>query len=166
MTAVLLCLAALAADDPSAVRVKVLHGTGPSDEQRSDIELWISQTVAKNGSPLAEPYTGWIALTGDEQRLFMGWFFINGKASAGNGKYKVEINGCDGGPLQAKVTLKPGERRVISDGTEGPVVEIIKRSTAEPDNALNPAPGSPENISNESENSSKAEMTGEKDDNN
>jgi hypothetical protein len=84
--AVLLCLAALAADDPSAVRAKVIYATGPSDEQRSDIELWISQTVAKNGSPLAEPYTGWIALTGDEQRPFMGWFFINGKASAGNGK--------------------------------------------------------------------------------
>jgi small subunit ribosomal protein S2 len=27
--------------------------------------------------------------------------------------------------------LKPGERKVISDGTEGPVVEIIKRSAAE-----------------------------------
>jgi small subunit ribosomal protein S2 len=27
-----------------------------------------------------------------------------------------------------KVDLKPGERKVISDGTEGPVVEIIKRS--------------------------------------
>jgi len=27
--------------------------------------------------------------------------------------------------------LKPGERKVISDGTDGPVVEIIKRATAE-----------------------------------
>ncbi len=27
-------------------------------------------------------------------------------------------------------SLKPGERKVISDGTEGPVVEIIKRATA------------------------------------
>jgi small subunit ribosomal protein S2 len=27
--------------------------------------------------------------------------------------------------------LKPGERKVISDGTEGPVIEIIKRSTSE-----------------------------------
>jgi hypothetical protein len=25
--------------------------------------------------------------------------------------------------------LKPGERKIISDGTKGPVVEIIKRST-------------------------------------
>jgi small subunit ribosomal protein S2 len=29
------------------------------------------------------------------------------------------------------VELKPGERKVISDGTEGPVVEIIKRGTVE-----------------------------------
>jgi small subunit ribosomal protein S2 len=27
--------------------------------------------------------------------------------------------------------LKPGERQVISDGSEGPVVEIIKRTTPE-----------------------------------
>jgi small subunit ribosomal protein S2 len=31
----------------------------------------------------------------------------------------------------AAVDLKPGERKVISDGTEGPVVEIIRRSTAD-----------------------------------
>lgn len=31
----------------------------------------------------------------------------------------------------ASADLKPGERRVISDGTEGPVVEIIKRTTPE-----------------------------------
>ena len=29
--------------------------------------------------------------------------------------------------------LKPGERKVIADGTEGPVVEIIKRGTAQGD---------------------------------
>ena len=27
--------------------------------------------------------------------------------------------------------LKPGERKVISDGSEGPIVEIIKRTSAE-----------------------------------
>ncbi len=31
----------------------------------------------------------------------------------------------------ASAELKPGERKVISDGTEGPVVEIIKRSAAD-----------------------------------
>ncbi len=31
----------------------------------------------------------------------------------------------------ASAELKPGERKVISDGSEGPVVEIIKRSAAE-----------------------------------
>ena len=30
--------------------------------------------------------------------------------------------------------LKPGERKIISDGTEGPVVEIIKRTTSETEN--------------------------------
>jgi small subunit ribosomal protein S2 len=30
--------------------------------------------------------------------------------------------------------LKPGERKIISDGTEGPVVEIIKRTTSENQN--------------------------------
>lgn len=29
----------------------------------------------------------------------------------------------------ASAELKPGERKIISDGTKGPVVEIIKRST-------------------------------------
>jgi small subunit ribosomal protein S2 len=31
----------------------------------------------------------------------------------------------------ASADLKPGERKVISDGTEGPVVEIIRRATPE-----------------------------------
>ncbi|MBW2680000.1 MAG: hypothetical protein JRD01_04510, partial [Deltaproteobacteria bacterium] len=30
--------------------------------------------------------------------------------------------------------LKPGERKIISDGTKGPVVEIIKRTTSENEN--------------------------------
>jgi small subunit ribosomal protein S2 len=34
----------------------------------------------------------------------------------------------------ASAELKPGERKVISDGTDGPVVEIIKRSDSENDN--------------------------------
>ncbi|MFO7962958.1 MAG: 30S ribosomal protein S2 [Desulfobacterales bacterium] len=34
-------------------------------------------------------------------------------------------------PVQEGPELKPGERKVISDGTEGPVVEIIKRSKSE-----------------------------------
>ncbi len=34
--------------------------------------------------------------------------------------------------VAAAADLKPGERKVISDGTEGPVIEIIKRATSEP----------------------------------
>jgi small subunit ribosomal protein S2 len=33
--------------------------------------------------------------------------------------------------VSAAMDLKPGERKVVSDGTEGPVVEIIRRSTSE-----------------------------------
>jgi small subunit ribosomal protein S2 len=42
----------------------------------------------------------------------------------------------------ASADLKPGERKVISDGTQGPVVEIIKRSAD--DEAANEAPASEE----------------------
>ena len=34
-------------------------------------------------------------------------------------------------PLSAAADLKPGERKVISEGGQGPVVEIIRRSTAD-----------------------------------
>ena len=34
-------------------------------------------------------------------------------------------------PVSIAPDLKPGERKVLSDGAEGPVVEIIRRSTAE-----------------------------------
>jgi len=54
--------------------------------------------------------------------------------------------------------LQPGERKVISDGTEGPVVEIIRRSATED-------PESPEepdvNIAAESDDSAEAEKAGE-----
>lgn len=36
-------------------------------------------------------------------------------------------------PLSVAMDLKPGERKVISDGASGPVVEIIRRSTTEAD---------------------------------
>jgi hypothetical protein len=34
----------------------------------------------------------------------------------------------------AAADLKPGERKVISDGTDGPVVEIIRKGTAAAEN--------------------------------
>ena len=58
----------------------------------------------------------------------------------------------------AATELQPGERKVISDGTEGPVVEIIRRSATED-------PESPEeadvNIAAESDDSAEAEKAGE-----
>ena len=62
--------------------------------------------------------------------------------------------------------LKPGERKIISDGTEGPVVEIIKRSGAEVTEIID-APEAAEEIQNsEPEENSEVETTGEQHDNN
>ena len=35
--------------------------------------------------------------------------------------------------VPSSADLKPGERKIISDGTDGPVVEIIRRSEPEVD---------------------------------
>jgi len=60
--------------------------------------------------------------------------------------------------LAASADLPPGEREVISDGTEGPVVEIIRRSTP-------PGEDAPEELDAESEEKeespTKAESAGE-----
>ncbi len=116
-TAILLCAVVLAADNPAQVRAKVLYGTDQRKEQRADIELWISKAVAKSGSPVALPHTGWSALTGKNQRIYtskQGGCIIDGKVTEQDGKYKVVIDGCEGVPLDETVTLKPGERRVVN----------------------------------------------------
>ena len=64
----------------------------------------------------------------------------------------------------ASAELKPGERKVISDGSEGPVVEIIKRSAEEPDVSEGPdeAPAEAEVVQEETvQDTSEAEKTGE-----
>ena len=115
-TAALLCAVVFAADNPAQVQAKVLYGTNQRIEQRADIELWISRAVAKTGARLVLPHTGWVALTAKNQRIYtskQGGFIIDGKATERNGKYEVEIDACDGFSLDQKVTLKPGERRVV-----------------------------------------------------
>jgi small subunit ribosomal protein S2 len=66
--------------------------------------------------------------------------------------------------------LASGERKVISDGSDGPVVEIIKRSvveTAQPQPvAADASKAGTEATDNNTEDSSVAETTGEQDDNN
>lgn len=58
----------------------------------------------------------------------------------------------------ASAELKPGERKVLSDGTDGPVVEIIKRTTPEAEkDAENVEPSD----SKEQEENAEAEKTGE-----
>jgi small subunit ribosomal protein S2 len=56
------------------------------------------------------------------------------------------------------VELKPGERKVISDGTAGPVVEIIKRSAGE---GSRPVYVAEEAQAEDAEDTSEAEKTGE-----
>lgn len=46
--------------------------------------------------------------------------------------------------VKASADLKPGERKVISDGTQGPVVEIIKRSAQEAPASQNETPAADE----------------------
>jgi small subunit ribosomal protein S2 len=60
--------------------------------------------------------------------------------------------------------LKPGERKIISDGTAGPVVEIIKRSAAETTEAGDVAEAAtPDQTPEESR---EVDKTGEQDDSN
>jgi small subunit ribosomal protein S2 len=61
-----------------------------------------------------------------------------------------------------------GERKVISDGTEGPVVEIIKRSVAKPTGpvAVDAAAAKINAATKNTEETSEAEKTGVQDDNN
>jgi small subunit ribosomal protein S2 len=66
----------------------------------------------------------------------------------------------------ASADLKPGERKIISDGTEGPVVEIIKRSGAEPSEAVDVPEAAADAQSSGSEENSEAETTGEQNDKN
>jgi small subunit ribosomal protein S2 len=62
--------------------------------------------------------------------------------------------------------LKPGERKIIADGTEGPVVEIIKRSGVESTEEVDVAEAAQEVQSSETEENSEVETTGEQHDNN
>ncbi len=64
--------------------------------------------------------------------------------------------------------LADGERKVISDGTEGPVVEIIKRSAVEPTgtDAVEAPAAEKEAAPENTEETSEAEKTGVQDDNN
>jgi len=62
--------------------------------------------------------------------------------------------------------LKPGERKIISDGTAGPVVEIIKRSGIETTEGIDAPETASEVPNSESEEKSEAETTGEQHDNN
>ena len=57
----------------------------------------------------------------------------------------------------ASVELKPGERKIISEGSEGPIVEIIKKSTSATKHTEAPE----DSESQESRETTEAEETGE-----
>ncbi len=62
--------------------------------------------------------------------------------------------------------LKPGERKIIADGTEGPVVEIIKRSGTESTGVADAPEAVTEAQGSDPEENSEVETTGEQHDNN
>ena len=63
----------------------------------------------------------------------------------------------------ASAELKPGERKVISDGTEGPVVEIIRKTEEEQEGLVEEETpvAEPELETEEPEDPSKEEKAGE-----
>ncbi len=63
----------------------------------------------------------------------------------------------------AGAELKPGERKVISDGSDGPVIEIIRKTTKEAEHDSETLENSE---SQDLEKTSEAEITGEEDGNN
>jgi small subunit ribosomal protein S2 len=81
------------------------------------------------------------------------------QAEADKGEEETELE-------TAAAELKPGERKVISDGTDGPVVEIIRKGTGaaeniEPTEEAAPAETVPVEATPAEVESSKAEPTGE-----
>ena len=87
----------------------------------------------------------------------------------GREKYEEKIQAEDDkqGEEESEITvasseLKPGERKVISDGTEGPVVEIIKRGTPATDATENePGPEIEEAVEQEVEQETEASVESE-----
>jgi small subunit ribosomal protein S2 len=79
------------------------------------------------------------------------------KQQAGSDKEVEEEYGA----TAVAADLKPGERKVISDGTQGPVIEIIKRATRDSIPASGEGESAEEGLVNESENDMKNERTGE-----
>lgn len=100
---------------PMLVTVKVLFGTD-DESKKAKVEPWISKAVAEFGSPTLIPQTGWIALTGDEQRIYTsekGGFIIDALVIERNGKHEVVIDGCEGVALEESVIVEPGDQRVV-----------------------------------------------------
>ena len=87
----------------------------------------------------------------------------------GREKYEEKIQAEEDkqGEEESEITvvsseLKPGERKVISDGTEGPVVEIIKRGTPATDATENePGPEIEEAVEQEVEQETEASVESE-----
>ena len=111
--AILLILSPSAfADEPTDVQVRLLY-RATEGKAESKIEPWIVMGVTKSSDEVALPMTGWVKLTSDEERVYSAnGCYIDGKVVAKNGKYRVKLDGCNGGQLKMRATLKPGERGV------------------------------------------------------
>ena len=113
----LLCSLLLAADPtPAPVSVRLLTGS-PAESQQSEVEPWVRWAMVKAGSPQATPVTGWIALTGEDQKLgspLPSQQVIQAKALVRDGNYHISLSGFTRQPPTREFVLKPGERRVLS----------------------------------------------------
>ena len=100
------------ADEPADVQVRLFY-RATDGESDSKIEPWIVMGVTKSSDEFALPMTGWVKLTSDEERVYSSnGCYIDGKVVEKDGKYRVRLDGCNGGQLKMRATLKPGERGV------------------------------------------------------
>ena len=109
----LLALSPAFADEPMDVQVRLFY-RAMQGESDSKIEPWIVMGVTQSSGEIAAPMTGWVKLTSDEERVYSAnGCYLDGKVVEKDGKYRIKLDGCNGGQLKMRATLKPGERGVF-----------------------------------------------------
>lgn len=123
---ILLCAALLAGAEPAGVQVRLVYSASEGKPE-AKVEPWIVMTVTKSSEEVALPMTGWVSLKSSDDRIFMSnGCYIDGMVIEKNGKYEVDVSGCNGGELRMRATLKPGERGVFKLEGSGGVFVAVK----------------------------------------
>jgi len=101
------------ADEPIGVQVRLVY-RATEGKPESKVEQWIVMGVTKSSDEVAFPMTDWVKLTSSEERVYVAnGCYIDGKVIEKGGQYRVKLDGCNGGQLKMRATLKPGERGVF-----------------------------------------------------